>query len=161
MALDPAIKEGALVGYEDQPVHSEPGALPPEVQAPLAPLFVDLFKGALCLFLLEMGLVAAERLPDLRRAGLFLIGCALSLPPVLALGGWGVAQAMDLGLGGTVLMMTLAGSASYIAAPTAMRIAVPEANPALGVAAALALTFPFNLVLGIPLYLWWAQRMVV
>ena len=70
-----------------------------------------------------------------------------------------LSLAMDLGLGGTVLMMTLAGSASYIAAPTAMRIAVPEANPALGVAAALAVTFPFNLVLGIPLYLWWAQRM--
>ena len=140
---------GILIGW----------AAGPEGAAPLAPLFVDLFKGALCLFLLEMGLVAAERLPDLRRAGLFLIGCALSLPPVLALGGWGVAQAMDLGLGGTVLMMTLAGSASYIAAPTAMRIAVPEANPALGVAAALAVTFPFNLVLGSPLYLWWAQRM--
>jgi len=77
---------------------------------------------------------------------------------VLALAGWGVAQVMGLGVGGTVLMMTLAGSASYIAAPTAMRIAVPEAN-ALGVAAALALTFPFNLLVGIPLYLWWAQKM--
>jgi len=83
---------------------------------------------------------------------------ALALP-LLALAGWGVAQAMGLGVGGTVLMMTLAGSASYIAAPTAMRIAVPEANPALGVAAALAVTFPFNLLLGIPLYLWWAQAM--
>lgn len=133
----------------------------PEGAAPLSPLFVDLFKGALCLFLLEMGLIAADRLPDLRRAGAFLIVCGLSLPPVLALAGWGVAQVMGLGLGGTVLMMTLAGSASYIAAPTAMRIAVPEANPALGVAAALALTFPFNLVVGIPLYLWWAQRMAV
>jgi len=133
----------------------------PEGAAPLSPLFVDLFKGALCLFLLEMGLIAADRLLDLRRAGAFLIVCGLSLPPVLALAGWGVAQVMGLGLGGTVLMMTLAGSASYIAAPTAMRIAVPEANPALGVAAALALTFPFNLVVGIPLYLWWAQRMAV
>ena len=131
----------------------------PEGAAPLSPLFVDLFKGALCLFLLEMGLIAADRLPDLRRAGAFLVGCGLLLPPVLALAGWGVAQAMGLGVGGTVLMMTLAGSASYIAAPTAMRIAVPEANPALGVAAALALTFPFNLLVGIPLYLWWAQRM--
>ena len=83
-----------------------------------------------------------------------LIGGALG-----CLAGWGVAQLMGLGVGGTVLMMTLAGSASYIAAPTAMRIAVPEANPALGVAAALAVTFPFNLLLGIPLYLWWAQTM--
>lgn len=131
----------------------------PQGVEPLSPLFVDLFKGALCLFLLEMGLIAADRLPDLRRAGFFLVGCGLALPPVLALAGWGVAQAMGLGVGGTVLLMTLAGSASYIAAPTAMRIAVPEANPALGVAAALALTFPFNLLLGIPLYLWWAQTM--
>ena len=131
----------------------------PQGLEPLSPLFVDLFKGALCLFLLEMGLIAADRLPDLKKAGLFLVGSALALPPVLALAGWGVAQLMGLGVGGTVLMMTLAGSASYIAAPTAMRIAVPEANPALGVAAALAVTFPFNLLLGIPLYLWWAQTM--
>lgn len=141
---------GILIGW----------AAGPDGAAPLAPLFVDLFKGALCLFLLEMGLIAAERLPDLRRAGAFLVACGLLLPPVLALAGWGVAQAMGLGLGGTVLMMTLAASASYIAAPTAMRIAVPEANPALGVAAALALTFPFNLLAGIPLYLWWAERML-
>ncbi|HRK11695.1 MAG TPA: sodium-dependent bicarbonate transport family permease, partial [Thauera sp.] len=131
----------------------------PQGLEPMSPLFVDLFKGALCLFLLEMGLIAADRLPDLKKAGLFLVGCGLALPPVLALGGWGVAQLMGLGVGGTVLMMTLAGSASYIAAPTAMRIAVPEANPALGVAAALAVTFPFNLLVGIPLYLWWAQAM--
>lgn len=131
----------------------------PEGAAPLSPLFVDLFKGALCLFLLEMGLFATERLSELRRAGVFLVGCGLLLPPVLALCGWGAAQAMGLGLGGTVLMMTLAGSASYIAAPAAMRVAIPEANPVLGVAAALALTFPFNLLAGIPLYLWWAGRM--
>lgn len=131
----------------------------PEGTAPLSPLFVDLFKGALCLFLLEMGLIAADRFGDLRKAGRFLIVAALALPPVLALLGFGFAWLMGLSLGGTVLLMTLAASASYIAAPTAMRIAVPDANPALGIAAALALTFPFNLLVGIPAYLWFAGWM--
>lgn len=119
----------------------------------LKPLFADLFKGALCLFLLEMGLVAAARLADLKRAGLFLVCCGIGLPLLHAALGWLAAQTMGLSLGGTVLFMTLAASASYIAAPTAMRLAVPEANPALGIATALALTFPFNVLLGIPLYL--------
>lgn len=119
----------------------------------LKPLFGDLFKGALCLFLLEMGLVAAARLGDLKRAGLFLVLCGIGLPLGNAALGWLAATVMGLSLGGTVLFMTLAASASYIAAPTAMRLAVPEANPALGIAAALALTFPFNVLLGIPLYL--------
>jgi len=66
--------------------------------------------------------------------------------------GIGFAQLMDLSLGGTILLATLAASASYIAAPAAMRSAVPEANPALSLTAALAITFPFNILIGIPLY---------
>ena len=128
----------------------------PQGAAPLAPLFVDLFKGALCLFLLEMGLVAASQLPELKKSGRFLLGCGLVLPPLLALAGLALARFLDLSLGGSVLLMVLASSASYIAAPTAMRLAVPEANPALGVTAALAIVFPFNLLLGIPLYIWLA-----
>lgn len=131
----------------------------PQGVAPIAPVFVGLFKGALCLFLLEMGLLAADRLPELKKAGAFLIGCGIALPPALAAVGWATAQAMGLSPGGTVLLMTLAASASYIAAPTAMRIAVPEANPALGIAVALAITFPFNLLLGIPLYHWFATTL--
>lgn len=128
----------------------------PEGVAPLKPLFTDLFKGALCLFLLEMGLVAAQRLGDLRRAGAFLVGAAVLLPLANALLGWALASALGFSAGGVVLMMTLAASASYIAAPTAMRFAVPEANAALGIAAALGVTFPFNLLVGIPLYVWLA-----
>lgn len=131
-----------------------------EGTAALKPLFTDLFKGALCLFLLEMGLVAASRLGDLRQAGRFLIGCAIALPLLNAGLGLLAAVLMGLSLGGTVLLMVLAASASYIAAPTAMRLAVPEANPALGIAAALGVTFPFNVLAGIPLYLAVASQVV-
>lgn len=119
---------------------------------PLDRLFLDLFKGMLAFFLLEMGLVVASRLPDLRRAGAFLIVFALAMP-VLA-GGLGVITANVIGLsvGGAAMLATLYASASYIAAPAAMRIAIPEANPALSIGASLGITFPFNLLVGIPLY---------
>lgn len=119
---------------------------------PLDSLFFDLFKGVLAFFLLEMGLVVARRFGDLRRAGAFLIAFAVLMP--LAAAGLGLATGMLLGLsvGGVTLLATLYASASYIAAPAAMRIAVPQANPALSIGAALGITFPFNLVIGIPLY---------
>src|SRR5512137_1055572 len=120
---------------------------------PIAPLFTDLFKGVLALFLLEMGLVAGGRIGDLRRAGPFLIAFGLVVPPVFACVGALVARTVGLSDGGTALLATMAASASYIAAPTAMRIAVPEANPALSIGAALGITFPFNITVGIPLYL--------
>ena len=120
---------------------------------PIAPLFMGLFKGVLALFLLEMGLVAGSRLGDLKRAGLFLVVFALLAPVLLGLIGALVGQLIGLSLGGTALLAALAASASYIAAPTAMRIAVPEANPALSIGMALGVTFPFNITLGIPLYL--------
>jgi uncharacterized protein len=101
--------------------------------APIAPLFTVLFKGVLALFLLELGLVAGA-----------LLG---------ALGG----KLLGLSTGGVAIMATLAASASYIAAPTAMRIAVPQANAALSITAALGITFPFNVIVGIPLYLQLAQ----
>ena len=120
--------------------------------APLDRLFFDLFKGLLAFFLLEMGLVVARRFGDLRRAGIFLIAFAVLMP--LAAAGLGLVTGMLLGLsvGGVTLLATLYASASYIAAPAAMRIAVPQANPALSIGAALGITFPFNLVVGIPLY---------
>ena len=126
--------------------------------APLDRVFFDLFKGLLAIFLLEMGLVAASRFVDLRRAGLFLIAFAVIMPLAaagLGLGlGLGLVTGWVLGLsvGGITLLATLYASASYIAAPAAMRIAVPQANPALSIGAALGITFPFNLVVGIPLY---------
>ncbi|MFM5168151.1 sodium-dependent bicarbonate transport family permease [Aeromonas veronii] len=109
----------------------------PDGIAPLKPLFVDLFKGALALFLL---------------------GFALLMP--LASAGLGLAagQLMGLSLGGLTLLATLAASASYIAVPATMRIAVPQANPGLSLSAVLGVTFPFNIMLGIPLYHSWARH---
>jgi hypothetical protein len=107
----------------------------------------------LALFLLEMGLVAGSRLGDLKRAGAFLVIFGVAAPLVLGVLGALVGRGIGLSLGGTALMATLAASASYIAAPTAMRIAVPQANPALSIGVALGVTFPFNITLGIPLYL--------
>ncbi len=130
----------------------------PDGVAPLKPLFVDLFKGALALFLLEMGLIVARQCQDLRRHGLFLLGFALLMP--LASAGLGLAtgQLMGLSLGGLTLLATLAASASYIAVPATMRIALPQANPGLSLSAVLGVTFPFNIMLGIPLYHSWARH---
>jgi hypothetical protein len=137
---------GLVVGY----------VLGPERIVTMKLVFVDLFKGALAFFLLEMGLVASHRLSDLKRVGAFLILFGIGMPILAgsfgALTGWGAG----LSVGGTTILATLAASASYIAAPAAMRIAVPEANPTLYVTASLGITFPFNLVLGIPLYYWMA-----
>lgn len=124
--------------------------------APVDPLFVGLFTGALVLFLVEMGAIAAERLRDVARVGPRLVVAAVMLPVIN--GGIGAVLGALAGLstGGVAVLATLAASASYIAAPAAVRIALPEANPALSITAALGVTFPFNLVVGIPLYLWFA-----
>lgn len=119
---------------------------------PVGALFFDLFKGILALFLLEMGLIAVSQLGDLRRCGLFLAGFAIVFPLFSAMVGGGLAWALELSAGGAVVMATLAASASYIAVPAAMRMAVPQANPSLSLAAALGVTFPFNILFGIPLY---------
>jgi hypothetical protein len=116
--------------------------------------FIDApFRGVLCLFLLDMGLVAGRGLtrsarllsPPVVGFGVLmpLIGAAIAAPVALALG---------LSAGGAAILLTLAASASYIAVPAAMRVALPEANPAIALTLSLGITFPFNLVLGIPLY---------
>lgn len=138
---------GLLVGYVSGP----------EGIKPLDKLFFDLFKGVLALFLLEMGLVAARRIADLRTYGAFLVGFAVVIPLVAALGGTLLGQMLGLSVGGSMLLATLYASASYIAAPAAMRIAVPEANPTLSIGASLGVTFPFNIFIGIPIYYWMAQ----
>ncbi|MBW7903225.1 MAG: sodium-dependent bicarbonate transport family permease [Rhodocyclaceae bacterium] len=140
---------GLLIGW----------AAGPDGIAPLDRLFFDLFKGALAFFLLEMGLIAASRLGDLRRAGAFLFGFAVLVPLAAGLLGAATATFVGLSVGGAALLATLYASASYIAAPAAMRIAVPEANPALSIGAALGVTFPFNLLLGIPAYYWLAAAL--
>ncbi|MCW7541720.1 sodium-dependent bicarbonate transport family permease [Aquabacterium sp. A7-Y] len=130
-----------------------------EGTAPIRPLFIDLFKGVLALFLLELGLVAGARLAEVRRFGATVLAVGLLVPPVLALLGALAGWALGLSTGGVAVFATLAASASYIAAPTAMRLAVPEANAALSITAALGITFPFNIVVGIPLYIQLAQAL--
>lgn len=123
-----------------------------EGMAPVEPFFVAGFQGALTLFLLEMGLVAARRLRDLKTVGPFLIAFGILMP--IAHGALGVALGTWAGLsiGGSAVFGAMVSSASYIAAPAAVRIALPEANPTYYLTAALGITFPFNLVLGIPIY---------
>lgn len=130
----------------------------PDGLKPVEPVFFGLFKGLLALFLLEMGLVAGGRLADLKRAGPFLLVFGIVAPLLLAVLGALAGRLAGLSMGGTALLATLAASASYIAAPTAMRIALPAANPALSIGVALGITFPFNITLGIPLYLELARR---
>ncbi|MEY3005083.1 MAG: hypothetical protein RLZZ491_2259 [Pseudomonadota bacterium] len=120
----------------------------------IAPFIVAPFQGVLCLFLLDMGLVAGRGLRDARAVltpGLFLFG--VTMPPIGALLGLGAGLMLGLSTGGVVLFMTLCASASYIAVPAAMRVALPEANPSVYLTLSLGVTFPFNLTLGIPLYL--------
>ena len=124
----------------------------PDGIRPLEPLFFDLFKGVLALFLLEMGLIAAGQVKALRESGLFLVAFGILVPVPMAMVGALVGWSIGLSVGGTTLLAVLAGSASYIAAPAAIRIALPEANPSLSLTASLGVTFPFNIFLGIPIY---------
>jgi uncharacterized protein len=118
-------------------------------------LFVekDIFYGALMFFLLDMGLVAARRIQDLKETGMFLIGFAILMPLANAVIGILLAKVIGMGQGDALLFSVLCASASYIAVPAAMRMTVPEANPSLYVSMALAITFPFNIIVGIPVYL--------
>ncbi len=127
--------------------------------APTDPLFVGLFAGALTLFLIEMGVIAAERLRDISSAGWRMVALGVLIPLVNGLLGALLGTAAGLSTGGVAVMATLAGSASYIAAPAAVRIALPQASPGLYVTASLGVTFPFNLTLGIPYYIALAQAL--
>jgi hypothetical protein len=119
---------------------------------PIKPFFESGFKGALVLFLLEMGIVAATRFHDLRRVGLRLIGLGILIPMVHGTVGVLLGHWAGLSIGGATVLGTMAASASYIAAPPAVRMTLPEANPAYYLTASLAVTFPFNLIFGIPLF---------
>jgi hypothetical protein len=123
----------------------------------VSPFFDSGFKGALMLFLLEMGVVAGARVSDLRTVGPFLLGYGVLLPVAHgALGVW-LGHWAGLSVGGATVLGTMAASASYIAAPPAVRLTLPEANPTYSLTAALAITFPFNILAGIPLYYRFAQ----
>ncbi|MGB3189246.1 MAG: sodium-dependent bicarbonate transport family permease [Limnoraphis sp.] len=113
----------------------------------------DLFYGVLTFFLLDMGLVAARRIQDLKKSGSILIGFSILMPVFNAILGILIAALIGMSKGNALLFAVLCASASYIAVPAAMRMSVPEANPSLYISMALALTFPFNIVIGIPIYL--------
>lgn len=125
------------------------------------PLCTDAFPGALAFFLLDLGMLAARRVHEVLSAPRSVLLFALVAPPLHAI--LAIAGARELGLsrGDAILMAVLAASASYIAAPAALRLAIPKANPALYVSLSLAVTFPFNIIMGIPLYTaaaqWWWQ----
>lgn len=119
----------------------------------IMPFFDSVFMGVLCLFLLDMGMEAARRLEDFRRVGMFLVGFGLAMPLLGAAVGLVVGhELLGFGVGGTLLVAVLGASASYIAVPPAMRLAIPEANPSFYLTLSLGVTFPFNVVIGIPLY---------
>jgi hypothetical protein len=133
----------------------------PAGMSQVEPLVKDLFLGMLCLFLLDMGIVAARRLRDFRRSGggkrrsgpfRLMLLAALLLPVFNALLGLGLAYLLGLNEGDALLFVVLVASASYIAVPAAMRLALPEANPGTYLTMSLAITFPFNLLVGIPTY---------
>ncbi|MEE4283149.1 MAG: sodium-dependent bicarbonate transport family permease, partial [Pseudomonadales bacterium] len=129
----------------------------PVGKAQISPLVNDLFIGVLCLFLLDMGIVAMRRLQDMRSSerglsSLGMVAWGIALPLLNASIAVGLAVLIDLPEGDAVLLIVLCASASYIAVPAAMRLALPEANPSVYLALSLAVTFPFNLLVGIPLY---------
>ncbi|MBS8266278.1 sodium-dependent bicarbonate transport family permease [Mesobacillus boroniphilus] len=116
------------------------------------PLFIDLYSSVLILFLLNMGLIAGKRLPEVKKHGLKLLAFGLFTPLLFGSLGVLVGDFVGLSLGGVTLMGVLAGSASYIAAPAALKTSVPEANPSIYLGLSLGVTFPFNLIIGIPAY---------
>lgn len=119
----------------------------------IKPFVNDIFMGMLCLFLLEMGLEAARRIEDFRRVGGTLVAFGVIMPLIGGTIGTLIGHyALGFGIGGTTLVAVLAASASYIAVPPAMRLAVPEANPSLYLTLSLGVTFPFNVLFGIPLF---------
>lgn len=116
------------------------------------PFFDAGFKGALTVFLLDMGLSAGSKIPSFKESGAFLTLFGIGMPLVFGSLGVLLGTLAGLSVGGAAVFGAMAGSASYIAAPAAVRMSLPEANPAPGLAAALLISFPFNLAIGIPLY---------
>lgn len=117
-----------------------------------SPMWSELFSGLLCFYLLDLGMVAGRGIRDIVRAGAAAVAVGLLFPPVNATLALLICKGVGLDRGDTFLMMVMAGSASYIAAPAALRIALPEARAGVYVPMALSLTFPLNIILGLPVY---------
>ena len=133
---------GLVIGYIAGPLKFEA----------VKPFFVNGFQGALVLFLLELGMITARRLQDLKKVGFFLLGFGIIIPIIhgvlaIIIGLWA-----GLSVAGASVFAAMVSSGSYIAAPAAVRIALPKASPTLYLTASLGITFPFNIAFGIPLY---------
>jgi uncharacterized protein len=131
----------------------------PDGVAPVKPVFDTAFRGVLCLFLLDMGLVAVRRLQAAKALNARLVILGLALPVVNGIIGAVIGTLIGMPVGSVAALAILCASASYIAVPAAVRLALPEANPGLYLSMSLAITFPFNILFGIPLYTWLAQWM--
>ncbi|WP_211309310.1 sodium-dependent bicarbonate transport family permease [Rivihabitans pingtungensis] len=129
-------------------------------KAAMAPFSVDLFKGMLAFFLLDMGLMTARNLGGLKGKSPWLLAYAILAPLAHAALALGLASLAGASAGNAALLMALAASASYIAVPAVLREAIPEASPSLYFGMSLGLTFPFNILLGIPLYVGVAQAVL-
>ncbi|WP_444907267.1 sodium-dependent bicarbonate transport family permease [Microbulbifer sp. SSSA008] len=129
------------------------GAWAGERTASVMPLFGALFHGILALFLLEMGRVAAARLADVRGQGAFLLSFGIFMPLIGGAAGGILGSLLGLSPGGIFLLAVLGSSASYIAVPAAMSVALPQANASVSITLSLAVTFPFNVLVAIPVYL--------
>lgn len=125
--------------------------------AEVSHLFVEPFKGALTIFLLELGILAGRHLSDVKTAGVKLVVLAIALPVVHCILGVALAHAAGMSVGGAAVMGAMSASASYIAAPAVVRSSLPTASPGLYLTGALGITFPFNLTIGIPLALWFSR----
>lgn len=123
----------------------------------LKPFVNEIFFGMLSLYMLDMGLLAGRRIKDLKKAGAFIITFATLFPPIIALFGILISYLLNYSLGDALLQTVLMASASYIAVPAAMRIAVPQANMSVLLPMSLGVTFTFNIALGIPLYYYLIQ----
>jgi hypothetical protein len=133
---------GLIIGY----------VIGPEGLAPVKPVFVDLFQGALCLFLLDLGNQAVQQARDRGRVGARLIAFGLLTPVINACLAILLCRLAGFSTGTSALLAVLSASASYIVAPAAIRLALPQANPGYYLTCSLAVTFPFNLLVGVPLY---------
>ncbi len=128
------------------------GAWAGERTASVMPFFGTLFHGMLALFLLEMGGVAASKMVGLRQQGAFLLSFGVVMPLIGGLCAGGLGLLLGLSNGGLLLLVVLGSSASYIAVPAALSVALPEANASRSITASLAITFPFNVLVAIPVY---------
>ncbi len=118
---------------------------------PIKIVFDGMFTGAIVIFMIEMGIIAGQRLDDLKKVGIFLIAFALVMPTFNGIIGVLVATAMGLSLGGAVMFGLLLASASFIAAPAVLRHSIPQAKPSLYITSALGITFPYNIIVLLPI----------